>query len=171
MSAPLPPMYQDPSESWSDKAQRKFKENPWVPLGCLATTGALVMSAIKMRQGQSKTMNYWLRARVALQGATLVALVGGSMSLQKARKERLLKEAADAEAGFPGGLSGAFTQSPADTEGVKLTGEQMRQREVEKREFAERMRAAEMAAEMEAGAGLSGMRTVKGPVVKEKENK
>ncbi|KJA25308.1 hypothetical protein HYPSUDRAFT_109338, partial [Hypholoma sublateritium FD-334 SS-4] len=50
------------------------------PLGCLATCGALVMSAVKMRQGQSQSMNYWMRARVALQGLTLGALVIGSMA-------------------------------------------------------------------------------------------
>ncbi|PPR07833.1 hypothetical protein CVT24_003110 [Panaeolus cyanescens] len=78
--------YQNPLESWSDKFARKFKENPWVPLGCFATCGALVMSAAKMRSGKSKEMNHWLRARVVLQGLTLVALVAGSMSLQAARK-------------------------------------------------------------------------------------
>ena len=40
------------------------------------------MSAVKMRAGKSKDMNYWLRARVGLQGVTIVALVAGSMSLQ-----------------------------------------------------------------------------------------
>ena len=40
------------------------------------------MSAVKMRAGKSKDMNYWLRARVVLQGVTIVALVAGSMSLQ-----------------------------------------------------------------------------------------
>jgi len=36
-------------------------------------------------------MNFWLRARVVLQGLTLVALLAGSMSIQKARKEELAR--------------------------------------------------------------------------------
>lgn len=98
--------YQDPSETWGNKFTRKFKENPWVPLGtslyyqdkfyyvlinvgCLATCGALVMSAAKMRAGKSTAMNYWLRARVVLQGVTLVALVAGSMALQKKKDTQI----------------------------------------------------------------------------------
>jgi len=73
-------------ESWSEKFNRKVSENPWVPLGCLATCGALVMSAVKMRQGKSQSMNYWMRARVGLQGVTLVALVVGAMKLTQEKE-------------------------------------------------------------------------------------
>jgi len=57
------------------------------------------MSAHKLRQGKSKEMNHWLRARVALQGVTVVALLAGSMQLQKSSSEavRLRDESADAE--------------------------------------------------------------------------
>ena len=55
-------------------------------IGCVATCGALVMSAVKMRAGKSTDMNYWLRARVVLQGVTIVALVAWYMSLQEQRK-------------------------------------------------------------------------------------
>jgi hypothetical protein len=88
---------------------RKFNENPLVPIGtcidiymyimylnhsgCLLTCGALVMSAYKLRQGKSKEMNHWLRARVALQGVTVVALLIGSMQLQKAHRETKVKGA------------------------------------------------------------------------------
>lgn len=47
------------------------------------------MSAVKMKAGKSKDMQYWLRARVALQGLTLVALVAGSMAIQASRKAQL----------------------------------------------------------------------------------
>jgi len=47
------------------------------------------MSASKLRAGKSTEMNYWLRARVGLQGLTLGALVVGSMSIQKPRQEEL----------------------------------------------------------------------------------
>ena len=59
------------------------------------------MSAYKLRQGKSKEMNHWLRARVALQGVTIVALLVGSMQLQKANREaeaeRLRDGTAEAE--------------------------------------------------------------------------
>jgi len=42
-----------------------------------------------MKAGKSKDMQYWLRARVALQGLTLVALVVGSMAIQASRKSRI----------------------------------------------------------------------------------
>jgi hypothetical protein len=130
------------------------------------------MSAVKMRQGQSQRMNYWLRARVALQGATLVALVGGSMSLQQARAAAAAESAADVSTAEGAGVVGAMGAGVGGAEGplkAALTKEQQRQREVERREFAARMQAAEEVVEMEAGAGLSGMRTVKGPVVKDKD--
>jgi Hypoxia induced protein conserved region len=132
-------------EGWSQKFNRKFNENPWVPLGacamylaraewlltswfyfsgCLATVGALVMSAVKMRSGQAKQMNYWMRARVGLQGVTLVALVAGAMALQKKEKEE--------------NASGAVQS---------ITAEQARQQE--KEEFEERMRNAEVTYEQE----------------------
>ena len=44
------------------------------------------MSAVKMRAGKSTDMNYWPRARVVLQGVTIVNLVAGPMSLQAQRK-------------------------------------------------------------------------------------
>jgi len=47
------------------------------------------MSAVKMRAGKSTSMNYWLRARVGLQGVTLVALVAGSMALQKQKNAQI----------------------------------------------------------------------------------
>ncbi|KAF8186411.1 altered inheritance of mitochondria protein 31, mitochondrial [Pholiota molesta] len=156
---------QDAVESWTEKAQRKFKENPWVPLGCLATTGALVMSAVKMRQGQSQRMNYWLRARVALQGATLVALVGGPCPSSR----RAPPPPRRVRCGHRCHRGGAGVAGAEGTLKAALTKEQQRQREVERREFAARMQAAEEVVEMEAGAGLSGMRTVKGPVVKDKD--
>ncbi|KAJ2919674.1 hypothetical protein MD484_g714, partial [Candolleomyces efflorescens] len=53
------------------------------------------MSAVKMRSGQSQQMNYWMRARVGLQGLTLVALVAGSMALKTERDKAKALEAAN----------------------------------------------------------------------------
>lgn len=52
------------------------------------------MSAVKMRSGESKHMNYWMRARVGLQGLTLVALVAGTMALRAEREKAALLEQA-----------------------------------------------------------------------------
>ena len=139
-----PRFYQDPYETWADKFKRKFNENPWVPIGCLATCGALVMSGVKMRQGDSQTMNYWMRARVALQGLTIVAVVAGSMALQKRRSAAELAEA-------------------------QPTEDEEKKRARERAEFEGRLREAEKVVEMEAGAGLAGQRTVKGPTVNRDE--
>jgi len=139
------PRYQDPLETWTEKFSRKFKENPWVPLGCLATCGALVMSAVKMRAGKSRSMNYWLRARVVLQGVTVVALVAGSMALQKQKNAQISDLGIDtADGGLP--------RNEAVTE---LSKEKKRILE-----FEERLKDAEAAAEQE-----QGMMIVKGPSV------
>ena len=162
--------YQDPFETWSAKFSRKFKENPWVPLGaffchfldnwnaftishiynigCLATCGALVMSAVKMRAGKSKSMNYWLRARVVLQGVTLVALVAGSMALQKQKNAQISDLGIDA------------AELPRNEATTELSRE--KKKILEQREFEERLKDAEAAAEREQGVG---MMVVKGPSV------
>lgn len=106
------------------------------------------MSAVKMRQGHSKQMNYWMRARVALQGVTLVVLVVGAQAIQRKRTE----DAAIAAAG--GELADDSSQ---------------KKRLHAKEEFEERLRAAEEITEMETNAGLSGARAVKGPVVNREE--
>jgi len=142
------PGYQDSLETWTEKFSRKFKENPWVPLGCLATCGALVMSAVKMRAGQSRSMNYWLRARVVLQGVTVVALVAGSMALQKQKNAQISDLGIDtADGGLP--------RNEAVTE---LSKE--KKRILEQQAFEERLKDAEAAAEQE-----QGMMIVKGPSV------
>jgi hypothetical protein len=137
--------YQDPFEPWGAKFVRKFNENPLVPIGtyqpyprlspttdpciptrlagCILTCGALIMSAHKLRQGNSKQMNHWLRARVALQGVTIVALVAGSMQLKKFREaEQAISE----------------TAAQADVER-------------EKQEFEKRLKEAERATSEEVG--------------------
>ncbi|KAF7762289.1 hypothetical protein Agabi119p4_8882 [Agaricus bisporus var. burnettii] len=114
-------------EIWSDKFKRKFKENPWVPIGCLATTGALFMASVRMRHGKSQDMQYWLRARVLFQGVTVVALLAGTVAFQ-------------AQGNRPVTDSGAESSTVANTE--PLRGEK---REKEKAEFEARLKDAEVA--------------------------
>lgn len=100
------------------------------------------MSAIKMRQGQSKHMNYWLRARVVLQGLTLVALVGGAMSIREARKKQ---------------------QELENGEGASASEE--KKKELEKLRFETRLEEARQVTEQEEAMGLQGVKVVSGPAV------
>lgn len=106
------------------------------------------MSAVKMRAGKSKSMNYWLRARVALQGVTLVALVAGSMILQRRRNAQISDLGIDA------------AELPRNEATTELSRE--KKRVLEQKEFEERLKGAQAAAEQEKGVG---MMIVKGPSV------
>ena len=106
------------------------------------------MSAVKMRAGESRSMNYWLRARVVFQGVTVVALVAGSMALQKKRNAQTSDLGIDIA---DGGL-------PSNEAVTELSKE--KKRILEQQAFEERLKDAEAAAEQE-----QGMMIVKGPSV------
>lgn len=72
---------------------RNCKEQPLVPLGCLLTTGALLLSAHSIRRGDYKGANRMFVWRVALQGFTVIALVGGSYYLGLNKKWQVDREA------------------------------------------------------------------------------
>ncbi|KAF9781308.1 hypoxia induced protein conserved region-domain-containing protein [Thelephora terrestris] len=74
-------------ETYQEKALRKFKQQPLVPLGALATTFTLLMAANKLRKRQSKDMNYWLRARVIAQGFTIAAVVAGAWMMGRTKPQ------------------------------------------------------------------------------------
>ncbi|KAI0681735.1 hypothetical protein C8Q76DRAFT_804474 [Earliella scabrosa] len=94
----------NPIESWGGKFERKFKENPFVPVLAGLTTASLIIAATKLRRRDSTALNHWLRVRVVMQGLTIVAIVGGSwwygqMKHQKeaaaaVEQERILERAA-----------------------------------------------------------------------------
>ncbi|KAG6877566.1 hypothetical protein C0993_006063 [Termitomyces sp. T159_Od127] len=84
-------------ETYREKAARKFKENPWVPLGALATVGALVVATVKMRRGESRSFNQWLRVRVAAQGLTIVAVCAGAFAMRRTDASAVPSADADAE--------------------------------------------------------------------------
>ncbi|KAF8655732.1 hypothetical protein AX16_002969 [Volvariella volvacea WC 439] len=129
MASPVLPANHAPvtMETYREKATRKFKENPWVPLGSLATVGALVTAMVKMRRGQSKSFNNWLRVRVAAQGLTVVAIVAGTYNLGARREEGSLK-----------------TMSEADTERAA-----QEKAERERLAFEDRLKEAEITHELE----------------------
>ncbi|XP_016998597.1 HIG1 domain family member 2A, mitochondrial [Drosophila takahashii] len=64
-------------ETTKEKLQRKIKENPLVPLGCLATTAALTAGLYNFRTGNRKMSQLMMRTRIAAQGFTVLALVAG----------------------------------------------------------------------------------------------
>ncbi|KAI0672340.1 hypothetical protein C8Q78DRAFT_1125927 [Trametes maxima] len=92
-----------PIESWGGKFERKFKENPFVPVLAGLTTASLIIAGAKLRRRDSTSLNHWLRIRVLMQGLTIIAVVGGSwwygqMKHQKeaaaaAENERVLERA------------------------------------------------------------------------------
>ncbi|RDB19713.1 Respiratory supercomplex factor 1, mitochondrial [Hypsizygus marmoreus] len=140
MTSPVPipkqPLPIPGMETYSEKAVRKFKQNPWVPLGSLATVGALCVAMVKMRRGQSQSFNHWLRVRVAAQGLTIVALVAGTYSMRPKDEQTIA-------AGLVGEDS-TLTRNDVDVERRRL--EKVAR---EKEEFEQRLKGAEEADEFE----------------------
>uniref|UniRef100_A0A336LYT3 CSON003966 protein n=1 Tax=Culicoides sonorensis TaxID=179676 RepID=A0A336LYT3_CULSO len=64
-------------ETQREKFIRKFNQNPFVPIGCLMTAGALTYGLWSFRQGRYKTSQYMMRARIGAQGFTVAALILG----------------------------------------------------------------------------------------------
>lgn len=85
----LPSSFQGSLEDMSvmEKIIYRSKQQPLVPLGCLATTIAVIMAAKGVRTGNAPKAQFWFRWRVGLQGLTLVALVFGSIYYDKAFTE------------------------------------------------------------------------------------
>ncbi|XP_050348883.1 HIG1 domain family member 2A, mitochondrial [Nymphalis io] len=69
------PAYQ--GETTAEKFARKFYENPFVPIGCLATAGALSYGLWCFRTGRSQLSQKMMRVRIVAQGLTITALVVG----------------------------------------------------------------------------------------------
>ncbi|ETV76646.1 hypothetical protein H257_09137 [Aphanomyces astaci] len=71
-------------ESGVDKIKRKFRENPFVPLGAVVTTVVLIGGMRTfMVGGDSRTQQKYMRARVVAQGATVVAVALGTVLYDK----------------------------------------------------------------------------------------
>ncbi|XP_073241613.1 uncharacterized protein [Porites lutea] len=66
-----------PPETMGEKLKRKVKQNPIVPIGALATVGALTYGLFSFIRGDTKMQQYMMRARVAAQGGTIVAVAAG----------------------------------------------------------------------------------------------
>ncbi|XP_012080108.1 RING-H2 finger protein ATL48 [Jatropha curcas] len=56
--------------------EKKRVKNPLVPVGALMTAGVLTAGLISFRRGNSQLGQILMRARVAVQGATVALMVG-----------------------------------------------------------------------------------------------
>ncbi|KAI8363985.1 hypoxia induced protein conserved region-domain-containing protein [Choanephora cucurbitarum] len=74
-------------ESALDKIKRKSKEEPLVPAGVALTCFALVAATVGVKTGNRAYANNMFRLRVAAQGFTVLAMVGGSLYYQYKEKE------------------------------------------------------------------------------------
>ncbi|XP_015597610.1 HIG1 domain family member 2A, mitochondrial [Cephus cinctus] len=64
-------------ESTKDKIIRRCKENPFVPIGAVATVTAFLVGINSFRKGDKIMSQKMMRARVFAQSFTIVAMVGG----------------------------------------------------------------------------------------------
>jgi len=60
-----------------EKFVRKFNENPFIPIGCLMTAGALTYGLYNFRKGRSHKSQMLMRLRIGAQGFTVAALLVG----------------------------------------------------------------------------------------------
>ncbi|KAI8366912.1 hypoxia induced protein conserved region-domain-containing protein [Blakeslea trispora] len=74
-------------ESALDKIKRKSREEPLVPAGVALTCFALVAATVGVKTGNRAYANNMFRLRVAAQGFTVLAMVGGSLYYQYKEKE------------------------------------------------------------------------------------
>eukprot|EP00938_MAST-03A_sp_MAST-3A-sp1_P004730 g4730.t1 len=66
-------------ETAGEKFWRKFKMEPFIPIGCVATVGILCAGLANFRKGGSASMSQrMMRMRVIAQGFTVAAFVAGA---------------------------------------------------------------------------------------------
>ncbi|CAO3691403.1 unnamed protein product [Rhizopus stolonifer] len=73
-------------ETPADKLKRKFREEPFVPAGVALTCFALVAATVGIKMGNRAYANNMFRLRVAAQGFTVLAMVGGSIYYDQQKK-------------------------------------------------------------------------------------
>ncbi|XP_038849316.1 HIG1 domain family member 2A-like [Salvelinus namaycush] len=71
------PLSRPREETFQEKFMRKSKENPFVPIGCLGTAGALMYGLRAFKQGKTRQSQLLMRGRIFAQGFTVVAVIFG----------------------------------------------------------------------------------------------
>ncbi|XP_061541426.1 HIG1 domain family member 2A, mitochondrial [Phycodurus eques] len=71
------PLPRAKDETFKEKFMRKAKDNPFVPIGCLGTAGALMYGLRAFHQGKTRQSQLLMRGRIFAQGFTVVAIVVG----------------------------------------------------------------------------------------------
>ncbi|KAI8085976.1 hypoxia induced protein conserved region-domain-containing protein [Halteromyces radiatus] len=66
-------------ESPWQRMKRKSKDEPFVPAGVALTCFALIAATVGIKTGNKVYANHMFRLRVAAQGFTVLAMVGGSL--------------------------------------------------------------------------------------------
>ncbi|BFZ53339.1 hypothetical protein PYCC9005_000362 [Savitreella phatthalungensis] len=94
--ASLPPSSKSPEEvvqeSKYERLTRKFRQEPLVPVGLVATCAALFGASVAIRKGNQNSANKYFRWRIYAQGFTVVAMVAGSVFYGEARAEEKQKK-------------------------------------------------------------------------------
>lgn len=76
-----------------ERLTRKFKEEPFVPIGIFATCTALFGASVALRRGNQNSANKFFRWRIYAQGFTVLAMVAGSVYYGDTRAEaKVLKD-------------------------------------------------------------------------------
>ncbi|XP_068443210.1 HIG1 domain family member 2A, mitochondrial [Clinocottus analis] len=81
------PLPKAKDETFKEKFMRKTKENPFVPIGCLATAGALLYGLRAFNQGKTRQSQLSMRGRIFAQGFTVVALIFGVFTSARKPKQ------------------------------------------------------------------------------------
>uniref|UniRef100_M4C2M2 HIG1 domain-containing protein n=1 Tax=Hyaloperonospora arabidopsidis (strain Emoy2) TaxID=559515 RepID=M4C2M2_HYAAE len=78
-----------PMETGWQKMGRRCREEPLVPVGCLATAGVLIGGLASFRRAaDAATQQKFMRLRVAAQGATVIAMaLGGFIAIKPKRND------------------------------------------------------------------------------------
>ncbi|KAK9517864.1 hypothetical protein VZT92_023203 [Zoarces viviparus] len=71
------PLPRAKDETFKEKFLRKTKENPFVPIGCLGTAGALIYGLRAFNQGKTRQSQMLMRGRIFAQGFTVFAIIVG----------------------------------------------------------------------------------------------
>ncbi|KAG9263815.1 HIG1 domain family member 2A, mitochondrial [Astyanax mexicanus] len=71
------PLPRQKEESFKEKFLRKTKENPFVPIGCLGTAGALTYGLRAFKHGKTHQSQMLMRTRIFAQGFTVIAIIVG----------------------------------------------------------------------------------------------